>query len=236
MSAASPKKKATKGSPSPTPRVVSVGGEPTGAFARVLAETRAAGLAIERFEITEDLVLEPPTETQMDLVEQYSAAYLLAQSSALNLLRSQPPAPEDHEERATWAQQQQEALNNAYTIAKEAERKFNEALYGGPEMLQRVEEFFTGRPGWEKQAFASAVNQQFRRLPKDGCCAACGQVVDEQAGESDGESSGGSSTSGTSSNVTSPTPESSEGSTPATGSEEPGPGPSSSTTPNSLPE
>lgn len=237
MAAASPKKKspATKGS-SPaasrarTVRPVSVGGEPTGAFARVLAETRAAGMAIDPFEITEDLVLQPPTETQTKLIEHYSAAYLLAQGSALQLLRSQGAAPDSHDERVTWAQQRNAELDQARLVAEEAEQRFNEQLFGGPEMYQRVQEYFVGRPAWEKQAFIDAVNRQFRRLPQDGKCAVCGNEVDAHAGESTGESSGGSSDSGKSSRETSPS--TSTEPTPETGSAAPAPGPSSAPTPS----
>jgi hypothetical protein len=236
MAAPSPKKKATKGSPPAASRVraVTVGGEPTGAFARVLQEARAAGLAIEPFEITEDLILQPPTESQTKLIEHYSAAYLLAQGSALQLLRSQGKAPEDPEQRITWAQQRNAELDMARQVAEEAEQKFNEALFGGPEMYQRINEYFATRPGWERQAFIDAVNHQFRRLPKDGACKVCGTVIDERAGESGGESSGGSNTAGTSSTQTSPS--TSTESMPSTGSEASAPGPSSSTTPSALPE
>lgn len=238
MSAPSPKKKATKGSSPAASRAsvhaVTVGGEPTGAFARVLMETRAAGMAIDPFEVTEDLVLQPPTESQTKLIEHYSAAYLLAQGSALQLLRSQGAAPDDSEERITWAQQRNAELDMARQVAEEAEQKFNEALFGGSEQYQRVNEYFADRPGWQRQAFVDAVNQQFRRLPKDGACRVCGNVVDEHAGESNDESSGGSSDSGSSSRETSSS--TATESTPVTGSEVPAPGHSSSTTPTASPE
>lgn len=232
MAASSPTKKktATKGSPPAASRVraVTAAGEPIGRFAEVLREARAAGLAIEPFQITDDLVLLPPTESQMKDLEHYSSAYLLAQASALQLLRSQGAAPDDHEARVTWAQQRNAELDAARIMAEDAEQKFNETLFGGPETYPRVNEYFASRPGWEKQAFIDAVNQQFRRLPKDGVCKACGTTVDERAGESGGESSGGSSTAGTNSTPTSPSTATEP--TPSTGSEAPDPGPSSSTT------
>lgn len=255
-------KKSAKGSlAAASPRVVTAAGEPFGRFAEVLAKTRAAGLAVDEFEITEELILYPPTETRMHAMEQTQAAYLLAQASAVSLIRTQgdPPAipekgaaPEDpaewaafeaayaervkavYEQREAWAQSQQDALRAAYKQCDEAEQAFNEALYGGPDMLQRVEEFFAGRPDWEKKAFAQAVSEQFRRLPHDGRCQACGTVVDQQAGEDAGESSTTSSTTGTSSKGTSPS--TSTESTPATGSADSDPGTSSSTTATPLPE
>lgn len=224
-------KKAAKGSPrAASPRVVTAGGEPTGRFAQVLAETREAGLAIDDFEITADLVLTPPTEARQKALEESSAAYLLAQSVAVDLIRTQGAAPDDPDKRTRWAQTQQEALRNATKAAEDAERAFNVALFGGEDVYQQVQEFFADRPDWERKAFESAVNQQFRRLPKDGKCQACGHQVDERLGESEGESSGLSSTTGTSSKTTSPS--NSTEPTPETGSAESAPGPSSSTTPS----
>lgn len=255
-------KKATKGSPlAASPRVVSVGGEPVGRFAQVLAETRRAGLAVDEFQITDELTLYPPNETRMKALEQYSASYLLAQASAVSLLRTQgdpPPIPvpgdppDDpaqhkawaaswdeelkaaYERRNSWALAQQEALRSAYSQAEAAEQAFNEALYGGAGVLQEVEEFFADRPDWEKKAFGQAINEQFRRLPHDGRCQACGHEVDSEAGEPAGGSSGGSSTAGSSSKGISPS--TSTEPMPATGSEDSDPGLSSSPTPNSLPE
>lgn len=213
---------------------MSPAGEPFGAFARVLAETREAGLAIEPFDITEDFVLQPPSEARMKKLEQSSAAYLLAQAVAVGLIRTQGDPPEDTDARIAWAETQQKALKQAYETAEAAETAYNEALYGDADVLQRVEEFFADRPGWQKQAFANAVNQQFRRLPKDGACSVCGQAVDAEAGESGGESSGGSSISGESSKVTSPSTVTEL--MHVTGLEEPAPGPSSSPTPTTSPD
>lgn len=236
---ASTAKKATKGSPvrSASPRVVSAAGEPVGRFAQVLAETRAAGLAIEPFEVTEGLTLYPPTEARTRKMDKWQASYLMAESTVASLVSTMgtpPDAVEDPEGRKAWAETQQKALENAQKTAEDAEREFNAALYGDAEILQRVEEFFVDRPDWEKKAFADAVNSQFRRLPIDGKCQACHQAVDGgAAGESEGESSGGSSTSGENSTGTSPS--NSTELTPATGSGGSDLGPSSSTTPNSLP-
>lgn len=231
--------KATKGSAAgASPRVVmSPAAEPVGRFAEVLAETRRAGMAIEPFEVTEGLTLYPPTEARTKKMDNAQAAYLLAQTTVASLVSTMqvpPDALEDPEARIAWSETQQKALLNAQKAAADADQAFNEALYGDTEVLQRVEEFFANRPGWEKVAFAEAVNAQFRRLPIDGKCQACGQEVDDgAAGESEGGSSGGSSTSGPSSSETSPI--TSTEPTPTNGSEGHDPGPSSSPTPTSLP-
>ena len=227
--AAAPKK-ARKGSPAAaSPRVVTAGGEPVGRFAQVLAETREAGLAIEPFEITDDLVLYPPNRFRQRQIDDSSQAYIFARSVAIELMKVRAPDFEDAAEMTRWVETQKNALAEANKLASEAELSYNEALFGGPEAYQRVQEFFADRPEWEHRAFENALNEQFRQLPKDGICQACGQVVDQREGESEGESSGSSSTTGTSSTTTSP---SRSESTPGTGSEEPDPGPSSSTTPS----
>jgi hypothetical protein len=77
------------------PRVAGEPGEPVGAFLEVLAKTRAAGLAIDRFEVTNDLVLEPPTEARNRKMDRTRAAYLLAQTAVLQLMQypEMPPEP-----------------------------------------------------------------------------------------------------------------------------------------------
>lgn len=233
MSATSPKKKATKGSLG-APRVVAAPGEPTGRFAKLLAEARYKGMAIEPYEITDDLVLQPPTEDRLKALDQLSAAHLLAQAAVVDLMRTQGEPPEDHEQRMVWAQQRNAELKEAYAQCEDAVTAYNIALFGGEDEYQRVNEFFATRPEWEKRAFERDIKEQFLRLPVDDVCPACHQVVNPEAGESGAESSGSSTTSGTTSTSTSP--ENSAAPTSSTGSEEPEPGDSSSTTPNSLPE
>lgn len=190
---------------------------------------------MEPYEVCEGLVLYPPNEARKKAMDQYSAAYLLAQATAVSLIRTQTDPPsEPGEEREVWAKSQQEALRGAYRAADEAEEKFNEALFGGPDVLQRIDEFFSTRPWDERAIFEKDINEHFRRLPPDGRCMFCQSEIDSEAGESEGKSSGGSSTSGQSSRETSPT--SSTEPTPATGSEENDPGPSSSDTPTTSPE
>ncbi|MBU8830829.1 hypothetical protein [Mycolicibacterium goodii] len=232
MSATSPKKKATKGSPS-APRVVASPGEPTGRFAQLLAQARHKGMAIEPYEITEDLVLYPPTEERLKALDQLSAAHILAQAAVVDLMRTQGKPPEDHEQRMVWAQQRNAELAEAYKQVEEAVTAYNVALFGGEDEYQRVNEFFATRPEWEKRAFEQDIREQFLRLPVDNTCPACHQVVNPEAGESEAESSGTSTTSGTISTSTSP--ENSAAPTSGIGSEATDPGSSSSTTQTSLP-
>jgi hypothetical protein len=216
--------------------VVSVSGEPIGRFARILAEARDKGLAVEPYEVTEELIIYPPTETRLKALDQASAAHLLAQAAAVDLVRSQgvPPDTADHEARVQWASQRNAELQAAYEQAEKALDAYNIAFFGGEDVYQRVNEFFAGRDYMERRLFEKDIKEQFLKLPVDDKCQACGQVVDPTPGEPVGESSGGSSTSGTSSTETSP--ESSTEPTSSTGSEEPDPGPSSSTELSSVPE
>lgn len=251
MGATAPKKRAAKGSPSPaSPRVVSVGGEPIGRFARVLAEAREKGMAIEPYPVTDGLTLYPPTDARLQAMDQASAAKLLAQASIAALLSNESVAPpmepteqaptEDPRERAewlaarrkelseqrvAWIQQRQNELDEGYRQVEAAVTAYNEALFGDAEVYQQVNEYFVTRPAWERRAFEKDITEVFLKLPVDDHCQACGQAVKPEAGEPAGESSGGSSTSGTSSTVTSPS--SSTESTSSTGSVEPAAGPSS---------
>ena len=179
-------------------------------------------------------------------MDQYSTSHLLAQSSVFSLVRTQgePPPPDEHEARVLWSQQRQKELEACYKLSGDALTGYNVALFGGEELAQRVDEFFAGRPAWERRAFEKDIKEQFLKLPVDGTCQACGgtcrncggeiKPAGEPSGESGGESSGGSSISGTSSTGTSP--DTSTASTSTTGSEEPAAGPSSSTMPGSPPE
>lgn len=77
------------------PRVAGEVGEPVGAFLETLAQTRAAGMAIDPYEITTDLVLEPPNEDRVRALDRYSSAYLLAGSAVFQLVQypEMPPEP-----------------------------------------------------------------------------------------------------------------------------------------------
>ncbi|OCB09226.1 hypothetical protein A5717_25975 [Mycolicibacterium porcinum] len=234
MAATSPKKKATAKGSSGAPRVVAAPGEPTGRFAQLLAQARHKGMAIEPYEITEDLVLQPPTEDRLKALDQLSAAHILAQAAVVDLMRTQGEPPDDHELRMVWSKQRNAELAEAYRACEDAVTSYNVVLFGGEDEYQRVNEFFATRPEWEKRAFEQDIREQFLRLPVDDVCPACHQVVNPEVGESDAESSGTSTTSGTTSTSTSP--ENSAAATSGTGSEDLDPGSSSSTTPTSLPE
>jgi hypothetical protein len=79
----------------PAPRVVGPPGEPVGAFLQTLQQARDAGLSIEPYDITPDLVLQPLTEARSKALAAASAANLLAQTAAVKLVQNpeDPPAP-----------------------------------------------------------------------------------------------------------------------------------------------
>lgn len=182
--------------------------EPTGRWAQVLAETRAAGRGIDDFEVTADLVLHPPTPDRSVALQTASWAYQTALAAVAGAIRAGS----------------QEQVNEAGDAAKEAETAYTEALFGGPEKVAAVEEYFRTRPNWEKEVFVEAVKTQFLRLPADGKCPTCKQVVNAELAGKEPASSDSSTVTGTSSRPTA----SNEVSTPETGPEAPDPGPSSS--------
>ncbi len=177
-------RKAAKDSP-----VTTVAGEPTGKWAEVLAKTRTAGKAIEPFEITDGLVLYPPTPARAKAMGRATLAAQSAVTASVNAVRNGATAEEAAEISAVL-----EAADLAYTIALIGEDQF-----------PAVEEFFAVRGEWEREAFLNALKQQFLRLPEqEGVCETCGRVTDEvEAGKGDGSSTS-SSTTGMTSRETSP--------------------------------
>lgn len=181
--------KAVKRTPPPVPSV-SVAGEPAGRWAQILAETREAGLAIEPFEVTDDLVLFPPTVRRTQDLDAAYAGYMAGQAALVNAVTT--GATQDEVEKI------RDAIYHAETA-------YNEALFGGADKYAAVCAYFDDRPNWEKQAFEDAVKQEFLRLPPDGRCKVCGTVVDPKGPTTENASSTTSTTTGTISRETSPT-------------------------------
>lgn len=210
MTAAAKKKAPPKAVRPPANSATTEAGEPIGRWAEVLAETRASGRAIDDYEVTAKLVLHPPTPARSKALTTSQWRYqsgLIAIANAVT-------------KGATKAD-----LERLGKEVEEAEADYNEALYGGPEKVAAVDAHFADRATWEKEVFVDTIRAQFLRLPPDGKCPTCKQVIDaEQVGNGQGSSTT-SSTTGMSSKGTSPL---SSVSMPATGVEGPDLGPSSS--------
>lgn len=158
-----------------------------GKWARVLAESRAAGKIIEPFEVTADLVLLPPTPARAKAM---SAATQSVQAAIQASLMAVKAGAEEAELAAI--RERIEAADLAYTKALIGEEHFDE-----------VESFFADQGSDVRELFFDTIKTQFLRLPDDGVCQHCGQVIDaDQAGNVDGSSTI-SSTTGTSSKPTS---------------------------------
>lgn len=134
------------------PGAVSVAaGPPTGKWAQVLTETRAKGKAIEPFEITEGLVLHPPTPKRVKAMSRATLACQAAIKASVNAVTTgASPAQVDEIRDAI------EAADEAYTRA-----------LVGDEAFDAVEEFFAERGEWEREAFYDALKTQFLRLPTE---------------------------------------------------------------------
>lgn len=216
MTTTQPRKKAAKSS-SPVASTSFAAGEPTGRWAEVLASTREANLDIKPFEITEGLVLYPPTPARARGMSRATAAAQAAVAASINAAKN----------GATQAE-----MDEISKQIEAADLEYTKDLVG-PDEFDAVEEFFSTRGDWERNAFINAVKNQFLRLPEDGVCRHCGQVIaPEQAGK-DSQSSNTSSTTGPNSRETSEPDSESEL---ETGAPTDSLGTSSTTTAKPLPE
>lgn len=215
--AATPKKRTAKGSPA-----ASAAGAPVGKWAQVLADTHEAGKAIEPFEITENLVLYPPTPAR---AKRLGAAQNAAQAAIAAMFNA-----------AKFGATGQE-VSEIQRLIEDSDLEYTKALIGDNE-FDAVEEYFADKPEWQRSAFIEAIKKQFLRLPDDDEVDLQDRVgkLEEALAEAapdhpllapgkGNESSTTSSTTGMQSRETSP--ESSTESTPETGAEAPVPGPNS---------
>lgn len=171
-----------------SPATLTVAGEPVGEWAKVLAETREKGKAIEPFRVTADLVLYPPTPER---AKKMSAATLAAQAAIA-------AAGSAIQMGATPAE-----VKELQKTIEEADTAYTEGLLGKDE-LPLVDAFFADKGEWQRQTFIEAVKKQFLQLPDAGECPSCGRALDEDAAGKGLESSTSSSTTGVNSRETSP--------------------------------
>lgn len=212
---AAPKKRTAKGSP-----VAVATGDPVGKWAQVLAETHAAGKAIEPFEITENLVLYPPTPARAARIGAATNAAQAAVAAMFNASKHGAP-PEE--------------VKQIQELMEQCDLEYTKAIVGDDE-FDAVQQYFEGRGEWEREAFINALKKQFLRLPDQDEIDLKERVGELEQALKDvdpehpllttpgkgNESSTTSSTTGMQSRETSPS--TSTESTPETGAEEPGPG------------
>ena len=131
--------------------VKTVAGEPVGHWAKVLTETRAKGKAVDPFEVTEDLVIYPPTPERARQMQAGTMSVQAAIAAAANAVRMGATQQELDE-----IQKQIDAGDTVYL----------EGLIG-KESLPLVDAFFADKGDWEKKLFFEAVKKQFLQLPDD---------------------------------------------------------------------
>lgn len=188
-------------------------GEPTGRWAEVLAATREANRDIKPFEITEGLVLYPPTPMRARGMSAATQQAQAAVAASINAVRSGADQTE---------------MDEISKRIEQADLEYTKHLVGDEKTLADVEAFFADRGDWERNAFINAVKNQFLRLPEDGVCQHCGQVIDHEQAGKDSRSSNTSSTTGMNSRETSDS--TSTESEPETGAQTDSLGTSSTTT------
>lgn len=126
-------------------------GEPVGHWAKVLTDTRAKGKAVDPFQVTEDLVIDPPTPERARQMQAGTMSVQAAIAAAANAVRT----------GAT-----QDELD---TIQKQIDAGDTVYLEGlvGKDKLPLIDAFFADRGDWEKKLFFEAVKKQFLQLPDD---------------------------------------------------------------------
>lgn len=193
-----------------TPPSTVAGGEPTGAWARIRAEAVAKGKFVGPFQITDELVLSPPTPERARAMGRYTSAAQATVAALINAVQNGAPAQEVTEIR--------DRLD-------EADAGYTRALIGP--QYDAVVAYFADKEQDELKVFLEAVKHQFLREPteeelsrieqlEERVNTLCGivlkldpdnQVVADILGERPGKEPGSSTTSnatGTNSNPTSP--------------------------------
>lgn len=164
-----------------------------------LLELTAEYSTPEPYEVTDSIVVQPPTRTRrkaMNAAEMkmYLCSQLLMQ--AIHAVAAPEPEvdddPTDEQLRARvdWevsrqtAQEKVDGLNQQHA---EAEADFEKAFFGGA--YDAVMEFFEDKPAlWDK--FVPDIRSEFLpAVPDDGKCPTCGHVEDEEAAGKAPESS-----------------------------------------------
>lgn len=164
---------------------------PSGRFAQLLAEVHTP----DPYEITERLVVQPPSFRQQQEITACQGAFAVANNQLQELLTARPVKvidPEtgqprlDAEGKEVTEMQIPEVdpqiLQRINQVVEQSADRYNRALFG--ESYGAVMEFFEDRPAAEWNAFYKDIQNEFLPLPEDGKCPTCGHLHDEeQAGK-----------------------------------------------------
>lgn len=163
---------------------------PSGRFAALLADVHIP----DPYEITQNLVVDPPSRKQMRDIMACQAAFAIAQGQLSQLL-----APElvpklnaeglpvlDDEEKPVMVEQlpivDPSHIARINEVVEQSAERYNRALFG--RVHEQVMDYFEDRPAPEWNAFYQDIQNEFMPLPESGQCPTCGHTTDEeQAGK-----------------------------------------------------
>lgn len=185
------------GSPSPRSRnpqklapVIVHPAAPSGRFLELQQTVRK----VEPYEITQDLIVMPPTKRQNDEIIAAQAAFTVAQGQLEEILTPFLVPKLDIEGKPVLDDEGKPVVEEKYaevdpvrierinTLISHANANYNRALFGSA--YAGVMEFFQERPVGEWNAFYKDIQNEFMPVPEGGACPTCGHINDpEQAGK-----------------------------------------------------
>lgn len=164
---------------------------PSGRFAELLATLHVP----EPYEITPNLIIQPPSKRQMKQIAESQAAFAIASGQLRELLTPTLVTKLDDEGKPVLNGEGKPILiegplpqvDSAYLdqineVVSSSNESYNRALFG--DAYTGVNEFFEDRPKEEWNAFYADVQDRFMPVPDDGKCPTCGHVEEpEQEGK-----------------------------------------------------
>lgn len=159
---------------------------PSGRFAALLAEVHTP----EPYEITDRLVIPPPTRKQMRDIAACQAAFAIAQGQLNELMTPRMVDQLDDEGKPVLDAEGKKVqfsqlplvdpdhIRRINEVVESAAERYNRALFG--EAYGAVMEFFEDRPAPEWNAFYQDIQNEFMPLPEGGQCPTCGHIADQE--------------------------------------------------------
>lgn len=169
--------------------------KPIGRFAELLTEIDLD----EPYEVTEDVVIQPPTKARMGLVITAQTAYIIArgqlESMMSPLLDGEGKPLLNEAKQPILPQISREELEGLERLTNKAAEDYDRALFGDAyDDVMALSQNWTGKM-WN--AFYEDVQDRFLPVPNSGRCPTCGNIVDQEEAGKAQESVTSSSTTGT---------------------------------------
>jgi hypothetical protein len=167
-----------------------------GALSERLLKLSAATNLPQPYQVTDTLVITPPTMKRGTEMRSAHMSMLVAQTLLAEAMRrgNDPrPRPEDFPDTAAhdaavaqWSADgdaNEKAMNDLAAQVRDAEDAYNRAFFG--EAFDDVMAFFESQPQALWDAFVTDIKDEFLpSQPRDGLCPTCGHITDEeQAGK-----------------------------------------------------